>query len=144
MNKYLTTLRIPLIVLIINAIIYQLVHVGFGYFGPIVFNSIRIIVVVWAAWLLVEKTGNSIASASFVGPLFLFIDHVILGGGLGILTTNFTQMNVNGTEKLMFESMEASFLSGILISYLMFFPVAIMFGALGGYLGRNGSQREAT
>lgn len=144
MYKYLNTIRIPLIVLILNALIYQLVHIGFGYFGPILFNSIRIIAIVSAAWLLVEKNGYSIASASFVGPFFLFIDHVLLGGGLGLITTDFTQINVDGTERLLFENMEASFLSGIFVSFLMFFPVSIIFGALGGYLAKNGSQGEAT
>ncbi len=144
MLRYFSTIKMPLILLILNAIIYQFINIGFGYFGPILFNFVRIIAVIWAAWLLVDRKGNSVSAASLVGPLFLFIDHVVLGGGLGLLTTDFSQLQFSGDEKLPFESVEISYMAGILISFLMFFPVAVLFGALGGYMAKMGSKSETT
>ena len=144
MLRYLSIIRMPLIVLIFNALIYHFINIGFVGFGPILFNFIRIITVIWAAWLLVDKEVYSIVSASLVGPFFLFIDHVVLGGGLGLLTTDFSQIHLNGEENLLFENVQLSFLAGIIISFLMFFPVAMLFGVLGGYMAKNGSKNEPT
>lgn len=127
----------PLIVLILNSIIYQFINIRFGDFGPIFFNFLRIIAVIWAAWLLVDKKGSSVSAASLVGPLFLFIDHVVLGGGLGLLTTDFSQIQFGDEEKLPFDSIQFSYLVGIIISFLMFFPVTMVFGVLGGYMAKK-------
>ena len=124
MARYLAIVKWPLVILVANALVFGFVDSGYGDFGTILFNLVRVVVIVWAGWLLVEKAQVSVALASFIGPTFLFIDHVVLGGGIGLVR---------------YEEDRGAFFGGILISYLMFFPVALLFSALGGYAAKGAS-----
>ena len=91
----------------------------------------------WAAWLLVGAAGCSILLASLVGPVFLFVDHVILGGLGGLIMHDFSSIKLEPGQEWVAESPEMTYMIGVFISFLMFFPVAMGFGALGAFLGKD-------
>ena len=135
MKNYLSILKLPIVVLIVNSILLE--YISGNAFGLIVFNITRIVIVVWAGRLLVEKGSLSIAVASFAGPFLLFLDHVLMGGVGGLLIHDFSDIQLDNP----IDNPELTFFMGIIISYLMFFPIFMLFSAFGGYSAKWGDGK---
>ncbi|WP_144375307.1 hypothetical protein [Thiolapillus brandeum] len=134
MKNYLYILKLPIIALVVNSVLLE--FTSGNAFGPIIFNITRIVIAIWAGWLLVDKENVSIAAAAFSGPFLLFLDHVLIAGVGGLLTHDFSALQLDNPTT----SAEAAYFMGIIGSYLMFFPISMLFSAFGGYSAkrRNG------
>jgi len=105
---------------------------------------IRIGLVFWAGWLVMHAEWGSISLAALAGPLVTFFDHILLGAIIGTLTADYSRIPVEILQRSSFQNPRTAYLVGILISYVMFLPVAACISAGAGYIARKFSARLAT
>ena len=100
-------------------------HFVTGYlFGDFGFNIGRFVLAIGGGWYVVSRGEHSLWFAASIGPFILFIDHLFLGGGHFLLEFLFSTDSDDGS---LFEA----FL-GVLLSFLMFFPVAAILSLIPG------------
>lgn len=142
MKQYLYTIRFPIIAALVNSLIYQFTWPTTG--GLVVFSTIRILIAIWAGYAIVKSKVGAVAIASFAGPILLFFDHVFIGGTLGVITHDFSQLPANVLAGSPFENQpRLAYFLGVLLSFLMFFPVAMAVAAGGGLLARLDERRAS-
>jgi len=131
MFKYLQTLGIPIAIVIANFVLFSLLfpQILAGMTGEVIFNLIRVFAVLCAGWLIVERCGAAISAAAYSGIVILFIAHVVLKGGL------FLVQPLWDPGLLIHDGFKA-FL-GVLVSFLMFVPIAMVIAALGGWAAKR-------
>lgn len=135
MKHYLFAMRLPLIVAVANAGAFHFTWSAPG--ATVLFNVVRIVVALWAGYAIVKAKRGTVLIASFAGPIVLFIDHVLIGGTLGALTYNFSQVPSNVLEGTPFPNHpHLAYFLGIVVSFLMFFPIAMAIAAGGGILAK--------
>lgn len=135
MKRYLYTIRFLIIAAVMNSLIYQFTWLTTG--GLVVFSTVRIVIAIWAGYTIVKSKVGTVAIASFAGPILLFFDHVLIGGMLGVITHDFSQLPATVLAGGPFQNQpRLAYLLGILMSFLMFFPVAMAVAAGGGLLAR--------
>jgi len=98
-------------------------------FGELGFNVMRVVIAFAGGWLVVRRTGAGLGVAALVGVIVLLIDHVLLKGGGFLLAQAFWPESVQGQGFMGF--------AGVLISFVMFVPVAALVSALGGIAARR-------
>lgn len=130
MKTYLAVLRRPIFFIIIN---FFLVNTLFSLlpdnYGDGVYNIGRISIVFYAGWLVVRKNIGGKWQSALAGTAIYFIDHVILKGGMFLLHYLIKPQGLG----------LAAF-SGVLISFVIFIPLAMLIATLGGAYG--GTQRD--
>jgi len=99
-----------------------------NFLGSIGFNLGRAALCLWGGWYLVAKTKSKRWHAALVGLVVLTIDHVILKGGYFLAAQAFSPESVENKGLLAF--------GGVIISFVMFAPVAALISFCGGLLGR--------
>ena len=100
-----------------------------GLLGAIAFNFGRILLAAWGGWYLVLKTKSNLRDAAMVGVIILAVDHIILKGGSFLLAQAFWPQLVRNEGLLAF--------GGVLISFVMFAPIAALVSLGGGFLGQK-------
>jgi hypothetical protein len=128
MTKYLKILYIPFVVVIVNYLVSRFLLprdlVGIG--GDIFYNVVRVSAIGYAGWLMVRKHDATIRAASLAGAAVFLFDSVILNGGMFLVEPT------KGSEDFVSSLMP---LFGIAISSVLWSPVALFIGAVGGYIG---------
>ena len=126
MKKYLAVIRRPIFFIVIN---FFLVNTLFSLlpnsFGDVVYNIGRITVIFYAGWLVVRKNIGGIWQSAWAGTAIYFIDHVVLKGGIFLMNWLIKPQGLG----------LAAF-SGVIISFVMFIPIAMLIASLGGAYAR--------
>jgi hypothetical protein len=134
MKKYLAVVRRPIFFIIIN---FFLVNTLFSLmpdnFGDIVYNIGRISIICYAGWLVVRKNIGGTWQSALAGTAIYFIDHIVLKGGIFLL---------NWLIKPQGPGLAA--FSGVIVSFVLFIPVAMIIAALGGAYARMRRDKIAT
>ena len=102
-----------------------------GFLGSatqlLLFNTLRLAIMGWAGWLVV-RNGSGLWAASLAGVLIMLLDHVVLKGG-SFLAMHFADpASMNDMGLMAF--------GGVVVSFVMFSPVAAISGVLGGIVAR--------
>ena len=100
--------------------------------GDVAYNVSRIAIALVGGWLMVSAARGTLWMAAAVGPLVLLVDHVILKGGYFVLAHYFWPQAVEG------QGLLAAL--GVLISFVMFLPVAALCSLAGGFAARRKGQ----
>lgn len=104
--------------------------------GDFIYNIGRALVAFAGGWFIVSLAHRNLWAAAAIGPLVMLVDHVILKSGYFVLA-HFAFPSVVGEEGLLAAA-------GVLISFVMFVPIAVAFSFLGGLLSkRRGSNAQA-
>jgi len=132
MKKYLAVMRRPIFLVIINFFLVNTLLAFLPYsLGDILYNIGRICIIFYAGWLIVKKKIGDIWQAALTGAGIYFIDHVLLKGGIFLL--NYL---------LKPQGLGLAAFGGVLVSFIIFAPLAMLIGALGGLVAR--SLKETT
>ncbi len=109
MKKYLNTIRVPILLAVINSTagVYLYSHLP-SLAGNIVFNIVRLVTIGYAAWLLTTRGGYGIWNTALAGFVLLFLDHVIIKGGF-----------------FLFKGEWQAF-AGVIVSFFMFVLIAMV------------------
>ena len=131
-KKFLTAMSRPAVYLIIN---FFLVNTLFALLssglGDILYNLCRISIIFYAGWLVIRKRLGTVWHAALTGMFMYFIDHVLLKGGVFLM--NYL---------LKPEGLGLAAFSGVLVSFILFTPLAMLVSAMGGFFAR--SVKEGT
>jgi hypothetical protein len=101
--------------------------------GSILFNVGRVIITFYAGWLVIENNVGGLWKAAATGPVVYCIDHIILKGGMFLIMY---LVDPKGQGLLAF--------SGVLASYVMFLPIILTVGLLGGLLAKSRRKKLTT
>jgi len=134
MKKHLAVIRRPVFYIVIN---FFLVNTLFsllpGNIGDVAYNIGRIAIIFYAGWLVVRKNIGGTWQSSLAGTAVYFIDHVVLKGGIFLLNYLIRPQGLG----------LAAF-SGVIISFVMFIPIAMIIAALGGAFARTQKDKITT
>ena len=100
-----------------------------GLLGTIGFNVGRVMLAAWGGWYVVSKANLNLWFAALVGVIIMVVDHIVIKGGCFLLAQVFWPELVQNQGILAF--------GGVLISFVMFAPVAAIVSFLGGFIGRK-------
>jgi hypothetical protein len=119
MKRYLFPLRIVLVLAVVNAIL----SISLSKFLPetainILYNGIRVVLVLSAGWLVVTHRVGGLWGAALAGAIVILVDHLVIKGGYFLLTG---------------ELMAAA---GVVVSYVLFVWVEMLVALVGGLAGR--------
>ncbi len=132
MKKYLAVIRRPIFFAIINFFLVNTLLALLPYsLGDIFYNIGRICIIFYAGWFVIKKKVGSIWQAALTGAGIYFIDHVLLKGGIFLL--NYL---------LKPQGLGLAAFGGVLVSFIIFVPLAMLIGALGGLVAR--ASKETT
>ena len=116
-GTYFRLLRWPIILAAVNSLASGLI---FDWpFGDVAYNVVRVAILVYAAWLLIQGGITNLWLIALAGLLLSFIDHPVVRGGSFLLAG------------------ETMAFYGVLISFVMFAAVPMVIAALSGYLMRR-------
>jgi hypothetical protein len=110
----------------VNFVLANLIFGPEGTFGDVVFNLLRCVIAFAGGWFLVAAAGAPLRVAALAGVLVLAVDHVLLKGSWSI-----------GSELWSHSSDGYSAFGGVLISFVMFAPVAALCSWAGGFTARR-------
>ena len=132
MKKYLEAIRGPIFFIIIN---FFLVNSLFSLLpdkvGDIVYNIGRMVIIFHAGLLVVRRNIGGTWQSALAGAAIYFIDHVVLKGGMFLVNWLIKPQGLGLTA-----------FSGVLISFVLFVPLAMIIAALGGVAARR--RRDVT
>ncbi len=132
MKKFFAVVRRPVYLILIN---FFLVNTLFSLLpfdiGNIIYNIGRISIVFYAGWIVIYRKVGSIWQAALAGIIVYFVDHVLIKGGIFLLNYLFKP-----------EGLGLAAFGGVLVSFIVFIPLAMLIGAMGGLFAR--SRRENT
>ncbi len=135
MKQYLNTIKIPIVLAIANVfpgnLLYSLLP---GSIGLGVYNLFRFANVFYAGWLVSKKNVGGLWRAALTGPLLFLIDHLLLKGGYFIVAQILKPSSVDSQGYLAF--------SGVIVSFIMFIPLLLFVGFLGGWVSRRKLLRQ--
>jgi len=101
--------------------------------GNILFNAGRIIITFYAGWLVIDNSVGGLWKSALTGPVVYCVDHIIMKGGMFLVMYLF---NPKGQGLLAF--------AGVLVSYVMFLPLFLIVGFLGGLYAKSRRKRLTT
>ncbi len=129
-KRLFAVLRRPIFFVVVN---FFLVNTLFSLLphntGNIIYNLGRIGIVFYAGRLVAKKLGGRWWPAA-AGVVLYFIDHVVIKGGIFLL--NYL---------LKPEGAGLSAFGGVLASFIIFIPLAMLIGMIGGMTASGRSER---
>jgi hypothetical protein len=129
-KKFLAVMRRPAFYILINFFLVNILLAFLPYgLGDILYNLGRISIIFYAGWLVLRKKLGTIRHAALTGMFMYFIDHVLLKGGIFLLNFMFKP-----------EGLGLAAFSGVIVSFIIFIPVAMSVGAMGGFFARSGEE----
>ncbi len=132
MKKSLAVLRRPIFLAIVNFFLVNTLFSLLPYsIGNIVYNIGRISIIFYAGWLVVTKNVGGKWQSALAGAVIYFVDHVLVKGGIFLLNYLFKP-----------EGAGLAAFSGVVASFIMFIPLSMIIGMIGGIVAR--SRREKT
>ncbi len=125
-KRFRAVMKLPLFLTVVN---FFLVNTLLGLLpysiGNITYNILRISIIFYAGWLVVRKKLGGAWHAALAGILVYFTDHVVLKGGIFLLNHIFKP-----------DGMGLTAFSGVIVSFILFLPLAMAVAALGGITAR--------
>lgn len=132
-KKFLAVMRRPAFYILINFFLVNTLFAFLPYgLGDILYNLGRISIIFYAGWLVLRKKLGTIRHAALTGMFMYFIDHVLLKGGIFLLNFMFKP-----------EGLGFAAFSGVIVSFILFIPLAMSVGAMGGFFARSGKERTS-
>ncbi len=129
-KKFLAVMRRPAFYILINFLLVNTLFAFLPYgLGDILYNLGRLAIIYYAGRLVIRKKLGTIWHAALTGMFMYFIDHVLLKGGIFLLNFLFKP-----------EGLGLAAFSGVIVSFIMFTPLAMSVGALGGFFARSGGN----
>jgi hypothetical protein len=126
-KKLLAVMRRPIFLVVINFFFVNTLFAFLPYgLGDFAYTAGRISIILYAGWLVSSRNIGGIWLASLAGTGLYFLDHVLLKGGVFLLNYLFKP-----------QSMGMAALSSVVISFILFAPVAMAIGAAGGIIARS-------
>ena len=130
-KKFYAVMRRPAFFIVTN---FFLVNTLFGLLpygiGDIAYNIGRVAIIFYAGWLVINRNLGGKWHAASVGILIYFIDHVVLKGGIFLLNYVFKP-----------DGLGIAAFSGVIVSFIMFIPLAMLIGMLGGMYARSKQEK---
>ena len=126
MNSPISKNQVLLLIAGLATINYFLIG---GVFGTIGFNIGRAVIAAWGGWYIVSRAKSSLLVAALVGVIVLTVDHIIFKGGYFLLAQAVWPEAVENEGVMAF--------AGVLVSFVMFAPIAALISLAGGLLGRR-------
>jgi hypothetical protein len=135
MKQYLNIIKIPITLAIANVfpgnLLYSFLPASIGLS---VYNLLRFANIFFAGWLITKNNAGGLWRAALAGPLLFFIDHVVLKGGYFIVAQILHPLSGDSNGFLAF--------GGVIVSYIMFIPLILFVGFLGGWFSRRKLLRQ--
>ncbi len=132
MKKFLAVLRRPIFFVVIN---FFLVNTLFSLLpnniGSIIYNIGRISIIFYAGWLVTGKKAGGRWHAALAGIVIYFVDHVVIKGGIFLLNYVFKP-----------EGAGLAAFGGVVASFIMFLPLSMLIGMLGGIAALSRAERS--
>jgi hypothetical protein len=130
-KKYLAVLRRPIFFVLVNFfLVNTLLSLLPNGIGNIVYNIGRISIMFYAGWLIAGKKVGGKWHSALAGVIVYFVDHVVIKGGIFLLNFLFKP-----------EGLGLAAFGGVVASFIMFIPLAMLIGMIGGLAAR--SRRES-
>lgn len=129
MKRWFNAIRWLLVFAAVNFFLWPLTTVVVpSSIATLGFNVVRISLMVRAGWAVTRASGLGLGAAAFAAIMIMALDHVFLKGG------EFLVEHVRGhsTEDLNY----LTAFGGVVVSFVMFSPVAALLGISGGLYGR--------
>ena len=101
--------------------------------GSVLLNVGRILITFYAGWLVIKYNVGELWKSAVTGPIVYCIDHIILKGGMFLVMY---LLDPKGQSLLAF--------LGVLVSYVMFLPIFLAVGLLGGLFARSRGKKLTT
>lgn len=135
MKRILTTLRVPLTVIVVNFVVFSVLPSDLtGLSGKVIYNSVRFIAVGVAGWAIVRAGIGSLCAAAVVGALLFGFDQVILKGGKLLLDSYLFQESLAHGVKEFSDALQA---------YATFLLLPVLLAVAGGWIAR-GDKKQRT
>ncbi len=132
-KKFRAVMKLPLFLTVVN---FFLVNTLLGLLpysiGNISYNILRVSIIFYAGWLVVGKRLGSIWHAALAGILVYFTDHVVLKGGVFLINYLFKP-----------DGLGLAAFSGVIVSFILFTPLAMAVAALGGLAARSREEKNS-
>jgi hypothetical protein len=126
-KKFLAMMWRPAIYILINFFLINTLFSLLPYgLGDVLYNLGRILIIFYAGWLVIRKGMATLWYAALAGMFLYFADHVVLKGGVFLL--NYL---------LKPEGPGLAAFIGVVVSFIMFTPLAMSVGAIGGFFARS-------
>jgi hypothetical protein len=143
MRRYIVTLLGPLAVLLVGAVVVHASGPRTGLGLMLLTLGTFVVAPAWGGWLLVVRANVSPWAAAFSGPALVFVDTFIFGYLPSLLAGRFSSVENHVPDKLLLGSPELTMLVGMLVGYLLLFPVSLGIAGLGAYVGVRDLRRAA-
>lgn len=118
MKRYFLGLKIVLLLAALNSALWLILSDAMPQLASdIMLNVCRILLVLWAGFLVSTQRIGGLWGAAFAGALVLLVDHPVITGGYFLITG------------------ENDAFLGVLVSFAIFVWIALFVGWLGGLAG---------
>ncbi len=125
-GKFLAVLKRPAFFVVFNFFLSNTLLSLLPFnIGNIVYNIGRVAIIFYAGWLVTKKNAGGRWHAALAGIAIYFLDHVLIKGGIFLLN-----------HLLKPEGMGLSAFGGVLASFIIFIPPAMIIGATGALVAR--------
>ena len=134
-QEYVRILRIPLLLVTVNFLLsmaMMLLHLQEGVvsmFADVASTIVSIVAICLAGWITMADSSKSLWTAAWVGVVVFFAELVVLGGLYVLLG-----LGANGIGE---SASNGAVLFGVVISFGLLSPVALLLGASGGWLRKK-------
>ncbi len=134
-QEYVRILRIPLLLVTVNFLLsmaMMLLHLQEGVvsmFADVASTIVSIVAICLAGWITMADSSKSLWTAAWVGVVVFFAELVVLGGLYVLLG-----LGANGIGE---SASTGAALFGVVISFGLLSPVALLLGASGGWLRKK-------
>jgi len=133
MKNFLAVLRRPIFFVVINFfLVNTLLSLLPHNIGDIVYNIGRISIMFYAGWLVAGKKTWGRWHSALAGIIIYFVDHVVIKGGLFLLNYVFKP-----------EGVGLAAFGGVVASFIMFIPLSMLIGMLGGLAALARKERAS-
>jgi hypothetical protein len=131
MKKFLAVVKRPIFFVTVNFFLVNTLLSLLPYdIGNIVYNIGRISIMFYAGWLVAGKKVGGKWQSALAGAVIYFVDHVVIKGGIFLLNYLFKP-----------EGAGLAAFGGVVVSFIMFIPLSMLIGLIGGLIAR--SRRES-
>lgn len=139
MHAWLKAVRLPALIAAGSFFAWPLTtYVLPGVIATAGFNVTRVSLMVWAGYVAVRVGGSRLLGAAAAGIAIMVVDHIVLKGGWFLIEYARGQtFGDRGPNAYLMA------FGGVVVSFVMFTPVADIAGLCGGILGRKAATRHA-
>lgn len=126
MKLLFKAIRLPLAIAAVNFFVGSVAPIPV-FIAEVIFNLIRVLLMLWAGLLVTRSAVGGSGMAALAGVSILLVDHVVLKGGWFLMH--------HLMDPATLENKGLMAVGGVLVSFVIVLPVALLLGWLGGKLG---------